>query len=117
MKVVKKPWGQEIWIELNDRYCYKQIQINAGHRTSLQYHNEKLETNYILSGEAEVVLGDEVKKMTEGEAFTVTPTVVHRVTALTDLVMMEVSTPEVDDVVRLADDASRPDGRIESEHE
>ena len=52
MKVVTKPWGKEIWLELNDSYCYKRIYINAGHQTSFQYHKKKLETNYIIEGEA-----------------------------------------------------------------
>ena len=54
MKTVYKPWGKEEWLELNDRYCYKRIYINSGTRTSFQYHESKLETNYIIEGEAEV---------------------------------------------------------------
>ena len=50
MKLVKKPWGEELWIELNDKYCYKKICIDKGFRTSYQYHEEKLETNYMLFG-------------------------------------------------------------------
>ncbi len=120
-KVVRKPWGEEHWLELNDRYCYKRIYINAGTRTSFQYHEKKLETNFVASGQAEVWLEDDsgvvqVYKMGPGEYFTVRPPRKHRVIAITDLILMEVSTPEVDDVVRLQDDASRPDGRIESEH-
>ena len=49
MKIVSKPWGKEMWIELNERYCYKRIYINKGHRTSFQYHRKKLETNYIIA--------------------------------------------------------------------
>ena len=56
MKVVTKPWGKEIWLELNDSYCYKRIYINAGHQTSFQYHKKKLETNYIIEGEAVIWL-------------------------------------------------------------
>lgn len=121
MKHVKKPWGEEIWIELNDRYCYKQIRINAGHQTSLQYHRQKLETNYVLSGTVLIWLEDEGHELrmytgVAGDHFTVVPTRKHRIQALTDAVLMEVSTPEVDDVVRVEDDTGRPDGRIESEH-
>jgi mannose-6-phosphate isomerase len=47
-----KPWGKEVWLELNDYYCYKRIYINKGYRTSLQYHEKKVETNYLISGEA-----------------------------------------------------------------
>lgn len=121
-KIVSKPWGKEIWLELNDKYCYKRICINAGHRTSFQYHNYKLESNYIISGEAEVWLENEKgevekKKMKADDFFTVPPTRKHRVTAITDIILQEVSTPEVDDVIRIEDDAKRPDGRIDSEHD
>ena len=116
MKTVNKPWGKEVWLELNDRYCYKRIYINAEHRTSLQYHNHKLETNYIISGTAEITLGDEVKTMSENDFFTVRPPTKHRVHAITDVILQEVSTPEVDDVIRIQDDTNRADGRIEDEH-
>lgn len=121
MKVVTKPWGKEEWLELNDRYCYKRIYINAGYKTSFQYHNLKTETNYIISGEAEIWLEDNdgiVNKtiMKAGEYFNVTPTKKHRVIAITDLILQEVSTPEVDDVIRIEDDSNRPDGKIDNEH-
>jgi mannose-6-phosphate isomerase-like protein (cupin superfamily)/thiamine kinase-like enzyme len=116
MKTVYKPWGKEEWLELNEHYCYKRIYINAGYRTSHQLHNEKLETNYIISGEAEVWLGDEIFQMGPGESFTVQPGTKHRVIAKTDLVLQEVSTPQVDDVIRFEDDTGRPDGLIKAEH-
>ncbi|MBI2086884.1 MAG: cupin [Candidatus Zambryskibacteria bacterium] len=121
-KIVNKPWGREVWLELNDRYCYKRIEMKAGHRSSLQHHERKLETNYIESGEVELRLQDEhgemqVHQLKAGEHFTVLPPRVHRVVALTDIVLMEVSTPEVDDVHRLEDDTGRGDGRIQSEHD
>lgn len=121
MKVVSKPWGKEIWLELNDKYCYKRIYINAGTRTSYQYHENKLETNYIIEGKAEVWLENdecivEKKVMKKDDFFTVVPPRKHRVIALTDLILQEVSTPEVDDVIRIADDTERGDGRITTEH-
>jgi len=106
-KIVPKPWGREVWLELNDKYCYKRLYLNAGYRTSKQYHNHKLETNYIISGDAVVELGDEIITMKSGDFFTVQPGVVHRITAVTDIILQEVSTPEVDDVVRVEDDFSR----------
>jgi mannose-6-phosphate isomerase-like protein (cupin superfamily) len=120
-KIVNKPWGREVWLELNNSYCYKRIYINSGTRTSFQYHNKKLETNYIISGEAEIWLEDESgviekKIMSADDFFTVLPLRKHRVIAVTDVILQEVSTPEVDDVVRIADDANRPDGRIDNEH-
>ena len=121
MKVVSKPWGKEIWLELNDKYCYKRIYINAGTRTSYQYHENKLETNYIIDGKAEVWLENdegiiEKKVMKKDDFFTVVPPKKHRVIALTDIILQEVSTPEVDDVIRIEDDTSRGPGRIDSEH-
>jgi len=131
-KTVIKPWGKEVWLELNDRYCYKRIYINSGHKTSLQYHERKLETNYIIDGEAEVWMEDSngettikidnttyyfsLTKMGRNDFFTVKPKTIHRIKALTDIVLQEVSTPEVDDVIRLQDDAGRGHGRIDSEH-
>ena len=122
MKTVIKPWGKEEWLELNDKYCYKRIYINAGYKTSYQYHQFKKETNYIISGEAEVWLENdkgvvEKKIMKEGEYFNVTPPKKHRVIALTDIILQEVSTPEVDDVIRINDEFARGDGKIEGEHQ
>ena len=87
-KVVHKPWGKEEWLELNDAYCYKRIYINAGYKTSYQYHKFKKETNYIIEGTAEVWLENdegivEKKIMNAGEFFNVTPPKKHRVIAIT----------------------------------
>ena len=121
MKTVYKPWGKELWLELNDKYCYKRIHINAGTKTSYQYHENKLETNYIIQGTAEVWLENdagvvEKKIMKEGDFFTVTPPKKHRVIAITDIILQEVSTPEVDDVIRISDDSKRGSGKINHEH-
>lgn len=121
IKTIFKPWGKEEWLELNDRYCYKRIYINAGYKTSYQYHNFKRETNYIISGQAEIWLENDngvVEKtvMGPGDYFNVTPPKKHRVIALTDIILQEVSTPEVDDVIRIEDDTNRSDGKIDSEH-
>jgi NDP-sugar pyrophosphorylase family protein/mannose-6-phosphate isomerase-like protein (cupin superfamily) len=121
MKTIFKPWGKEEWLELNESYCYKRIYINAGYKTSYQYHNFKRETNYIISGQAEIWLENDngvVEKtvMGPGDYFNVTPPKKHRVIALTDIILQEVSTPEVDDVIRIEDDTNRTDGKIDSEH-
>ena len=121
MKTIYKPWGKEEWIELNDKYCYKRIYINAGTKTSYQYHDQKLETNYIIEGTAEVWLENdegivEKKIMKSGEFFTVEQLKKHRVIAITDIILQEVSTPEVDDVIRISDDSGRGSGKIEHEH-
>ena len=120
-KIITKPWGKEIWLELNEKYCYKRLYIKAGTRTSFQYHEKKLETNYIIEGKAEIWLEDDLgeiekKIMKKDDSFTIKPPRKHRVIALTDLILQEVSTPEVDDVIRISDDYQRKDGRIDSEH-
>lgn len=120
-KVVHKPWGKEEWLELNDAYCYKRIYINAGYKTSYQYHQFKKETNYIIDGTAEVWLENdegvvEKKIMKAGEFFNVTPPKKHRVIAITDIILQEVSTPHVDDVFRINDEFNRADGKVEAEH-
>jgi len=121
MKVVHKPWGKEEWLELNDAYCYKRIYINAGYKTSYQYHEFKRETNYIIEGTAEIWLENEkgiVEKriMKAGEYFNVVPPRKHRVIAITDIILQEVSTPHVDDVFRIDDEFHRADGKVEAEH-
>jgi NDP-sugar pyrophosphorylase family protein/mannose-6-phosphate isomerase-like protein (cupin superfamily) len=121
MKVVHKPWGKEEWLELNDAYCYKRIYINAGYKTSYQYHEFKRETNYIIEGTAEIWLENEKgivekKVMKAGEYFNVVPPRKHRVIAITDIILQEVSTPHVDDVFRIDDEFHRADGKVEAEH-
>jgi len=110
---VAKPWGHEtIWAH-SDRYVGKILHINAGHELSVQYHNRKDETVYLLSGEivyrvqqeGEDVLDDVRLKV--GESFRITPGTIHQMAALTDCDVLEVSTPEVDDVVRLSDKYGR----------
>jgi choline kinase/quercetin dioxygenase-like cupin family protein len=120
-KVVHKPWGREEWLALNEFYCYKRIYINAGYKTSYQYHQFKHETNYIISGTAEVWLENEEgtvekKIMNAGDFFDVVPPRKHRVIAITDIILQEVSTPHVDDVFRIDDEFKRSDGKIEAEH-
>jgi len=121
MNVVYKPWGKEEWLALNEKYCYKRIYINAGFKTSYHYHEIKLETNYIAQGKAEIWLENDngiVEKfiMNEGDSFTVTPPKKHRVIAISDVILQEVSTPEVDDVIRIEDDTNRESGRLDNEH-
>ena len=120
MKIVYKPWGKEEWIEKNEYYCYKRIYISKGYRTSFQYHEEKIETNYIISGHAEIWLENdngivEIKDMKSGDFFTIQNGRKHRVIAKTDIILQEVSTPQVDDVIRIDDDNHRINGKIETE--
>lgn len=143
IKQVNKHWGYELWIAdgTETPYASKRILFRAGNRTSLQVHEYKTETNYVLSGTgvlhrslepldikqfllngmtakqvAEYESTFERIELTAGVVFNVQPGYVHRVTATTDLEFMETSTTELDDVIRLQDDAGRTHGRISSEH-
>ena len=104
---VEKPWGYEVHWAKTDRYVGKIIHINKGHALSLQYHNIKDETIYLLSGKLLFEIDVEgtltATEMLPGEAVHVVPRTVHRMTALEDCDVLEASTPELTDVVRLED--------------
>lgn len=104
---VDKPWGYELHWAKTDRYVGKIIHVNAGHALSLQYHNRKDETIYLWSGrlQFEIQEGDRLvtREMRPGDCVHIAPRSVHRMTALEDSDIFEVSTPELDDVVRLED--------------
>lgn len=144
MKKVTKHWGHELWIADGVRtpYASKRILFKEGNRTSLQVHEYKFETNYVLSGTGilyrskepfdiqqflvegmtinqveEYESTFEIIELTEGVIFDVHPGYVHRVVATTDLEFIETSTTELDDVYRLQDDYGRTHGRISYEHE
>ena len=110
---VTKPWGYEkIWA-LSERYVGKILHINAGHELSVQYHNKKDETLHLLSGEIVCRVqraGDEVLddvRLQVGESFRIIPGTIHQMVAVTDCDLLEVSTPEVNDIVRLSDKYGR----------
>ena len=106
---VDKPWGHEIIWAHNDRYVGKILHVKAGQALSVQYHNQKDETVYLLSGEMKywVKLGDadelQDQRLRTGDAFRITPGTIHYIEAVTDCDVLEASTPELDDVVRLND--------------
>jgi len=105
--IVPKPWGHEtIWAH-TDRYVGKILHIKAGHALSIQYHNRKDETVHLLSGELiyRVKLGEDLEDMrlTAGESFRISAGTVHQMEAVTDCDVLEASTPDLDDVVRLSD--------------
>ncbi|MFN0093858.1 MAG: cupin domain-containing protein [Dehalococcoidia bacterium] len=108
---VEKPWGYELIFAHTDAYVGKIIHINAGHRLSRQYHVMKDETLLVESGELDLEVGPadrfETIRMRERDAFRVTPGTIHRMVGVTDVSVIEVSTPHLDDVVRLADDYGR----------
>jgi len=141
---VKKPWGYERWIsdgEPNFKYVLKEIFFRSTFRTSTQVHKFKEETNYILSGKGILFYSEEnfdvdkyenneyskediskflggLKKqeLTKGKVVHVKPGCIHRIESLEDLTIIESSTIELDDVIRLEDDTDRPNGKIKSEH-
>ena len=104
---VEKPWGYELHWAKTDRYVGKVIHINKGHALSLQYHNLKDETIFVWSGKIlfEIDVDGKLvgREMVQGDAVHVTPTTIHRMTAIEDADVFEASTPELHDVVRLED--------------
>lgn len=109
VKVVEKPWGrEEIFALVPRKYAGKLLVIEKGKRLSLQYHRRKTESLYVLEGSLSLRLGRRTVKARPGSAFTVRPGVVHRFGAPEGRVtLIEVSTTELDDVVRLQDDYGR----------
>ncbi len=107
LRIVEKPWGHEtIWAHTT-RYVGKVLHIKAGHALSVQYHNKKDETIHLLTGELlyRVDSGGQLQDMhlKAGESFRIIPGTIHQMEAVTDCDVLEVSTPELDDVVRLSD--------------
>jgi mannose-6-phosphate isomerase len=128
---VVKPWGHELWINgQHPRYALKEIYLKVGSKTSLQYHNFKQETNVLFEGSTnlhyktsdsikndDVASGDlAIVQLAPISSIDVVPGVLHRLEALTDVLLYETSTPHLDDVVRVIDDSMRLHGRIEQEH-
>lgn len=112
VQIKLKPWGKEIWFAQTDTYAGKIMHLNKGHRYSLQYHENKRETQYVYAGRVEFQIGpneNELKTiiLEPGDKIDVIPPTVHRARALEDSIIFEVSTPELDDVVKLADDYGR----------
>lgn len=129
-KTVNKPWGREVWINyrrgenVGDEtklYVMKKLYIKKDTKTSLQMHMVKTETNFLISGSVEAWYEAtpgviEKKLLSAGAIWSIPPGVKHRIVTLEEVILLEASTPEVDDVVRFADDTQRGDGRIDSEH-
>ena len=109
---VEKPWGHEIIWAHTDRYVGKILFVKAGERLSLQYHEQKDETVYVLSGKMLFEVGPKDGErediiMKGGQSYHITPFTVHRMVAIEDTEILEASTPELDDVVRLEDSYGR----------
>ena len=105
---VEKPWGYELIYAKTEKYAGKILFVRKGHQLSLQYHKVKDETMYLYSGVAQLELQDtkgqsQIIELSPGKSYHIEPGCHHRVTALEDCEILEVSTPELDDVVRLED--------------
>jgi len=104
---IPKPWGYELIFAHTERYVGKILHINKGESLSLQFHEMKEETLYVVDGELKLTIeceGDRrVLPLRKGESFHIPPRLIHRMEAVEDTDVAEVSTPELDDVVRLED--------------
>ena len=122
-KIVEKPWGREIWYADQSAYAGKILEVNAGRRLSLQYHERKTETLFLLSGKmiltfralaagelpaANIITAADQHVWLPGQTIHIPVRTVHRFEALEDSVLIESSTPDLTDIVRLQDDFSRP---------
>jgi mannose-6-phosphate isomerase-like protein (cupin superfamily) len=107
VRTVPKPWGHELIFAENDRYAGKILHIEAGQLLSLQYHERKDETFYVLRGEVNLTIEENGARnelrLAEGSSYRIPPGVRHRMRAEGPCDLIEVSTPELDDVVRLED--------------
>jgi mannose-6-phosphate isomerase len=108
MKETIKPWGKEKILEVNDKYVFKELEMKRGHSCSLQYHEKKIETIYVLKGFMELQLEDENKVLQRsflksGDVQHIESGRIHRMTAVSDIKYLEASTPELEDVVRVED--------------
>ena len=116
--IVERPWGhEEIFALVEGKFCGKVLHVRAGHALSLQYHRQKEEVISVLQGTARVEIGDSVDSLVElelheGDAVHLPPGLIHRVVAVSDLVLLEASSTELDDVVRLADEYGREDAAV-----
>ncbi|MBS1893018.1 MAG: cupin [Actinobacteria bacterium] len=111
---VEKPWGHELWWAETPHYAGKILHVDVGQRLSLQMHREKDESSYLLSGRLLLTRGPSAEELTTEEigpgfAWRVEPGTVHTIEALEDSDVLEVSTPQLDDVVRLQDRYGRED--------
>ena len=112
VEIKLKPWGREIWFAHSENYAGKILEITKGHRYSLQYHEKKRETQYLFSGKVKLIYGkdkDDLKEqiLNPGDKVEVHPYIIHRLEAIEDSQVFEVSTADLDDVVKLEDDYGR----------
>jgi mannose-6-phosphate isomerase-like protein (cupin superfamily) len=101
MEIVDKPWGKEYWIEVNEHYAMKKLVIEKEHGISLQYHEKKTETMYVVKGIGIITIGGKWVLATPGTHIHIEPGTIHKVDAIEDMEIIEASTTELNDVVRL----------------
>jgi len=111
-QIKSKPWGEELWFAHTDKYAGKILRVKKGHRLSLQYHEVKLETQYLFKGQIKLTIGADKNNLKEiilnpGDKIDLLPGTIHRVYAIKDSEIFEVSSPELDDVIRIEDDYKR----------
>jgi mannose-6-phosphate isomerase-like protein (cupin superfamily) len=109
---IDKPWGYEKWIEVNPDYVVKELFMKEGNSCSLQYHEKKHETFYVLKGKLKFYVGDNKDNLDTiilepGDHYTIEPLVIHRMEAMIDSLYLESSTNFLDDVIRLEDKYGR----------
>lgn len=114
IRIKDKPWGREIWFADLAGYAGKILEVKKGSRLSLQYHKKKTETQYLASGKVKLTIGTKENDLKElllnpGDKYDIFPYTIHRIEAIEDSSIFEVSTSQLDDVVRLADDYGRPE--------
>lgn len=107
-----KPWGREIWFAWTPKYAGKILELKKGHRFSLQYHEKKWESQFVVSGKIKFTFGTNAKKLRSkilkaGDKVDIPARMIHRAEALTKATLFEVSSSELDDVVKLKDDYGR----------
>lgn len=112
IEIKLKPWGSEIWFAHTNKYAGKILKIKKGHRISLQYHEKKQETQYIYKGKVKLTYGTDKATLQEkilkaGDKIDIHPYTIHRLEAIRDSEVFEVSTTELDDVIKLHDDYGR----------
>jgi len=107
VRVVVKPWGREVWLAVEREYAGKILEVKRGKRLSLQYHKRKKESMFVLEGKALLTVGKRKVPFSKGDCVTIRPGVVHRIEALSNVKIIEFSTPHLSDVVRLEDDFGR----------
>lgn len=112
MKTVLKPWGYEIWLEVNDNYVVKELFMKKGHSCSLQYHEQKHESFYVVKGILKLTVGENIDSLEDiilkaGSFYVLAPGTIHKCEGVEDSIYIECSTNHLSDVVRLQDNYGR----------